>query len=74
MALAFLPAAHITRTFEYLVERANNPELHELINYIRTRWIEHAMFKPECWSVFRQTVRTNNDVEGVYFLITFDVN
>ncbi len=26
--------------------------------------LQHPIFRPEDWSVFRQTIRTNNDVEG----------
>jgi len=30
-------------------------------------WMELTMWPPTAWSVFRQPVRTNNDVEGGYY-------
>ncbi len=40
------------------------PETQELTRYINNTWIDNNTFPPSAWSVFRQTVRTNNDVEG----------
>lgn len=64
LGLPFIPAAHIRPVFEKLQERATTPKLQELADYIETTWIESAMWTPERWSVFGQSVRTNNDVEG----------
>ncbi|KAH3693919.1 hypothetical protein DPMN_081358 [Dreissena polymorpha] len=32
--------------------------------YVDRTWINGNLWRPENWSVFRETVRTNNDVEG----------
>ena len=34
------------------------------VSYIQDTWIESRMWPPTSWSVFGQSVRTNNDVEG----------
>ncbi|XP_071810736.1 uncharacterized protein [Apostichopus japonicus] len=44
--------------------RATTVKIQELVEYIRRQWIEESLWKPPTWSVFRQPVRTNNDVEG----------
>ena len=63
MALPFLPSEHIEEAFSHLAERAT-PPLQPLVDYIRETWIECDVWSPETWSVYRQPVRTNNDVEG----------
>lgn len=35
-----------------------------LVAYIKETWITSRMWPPTSWSVFGQSVRTNNDVEG----------
>jgi len=65
MALPFLPAAHIRPTFDKLRNKANTDPLKEVTSYINRQWIESSVFDIPSWSVFRQTVRTNNDVEGM---------
>ena len=35
-----------------------------LVTYINDTWVESRMWPPTSWSVFGQSVRTNNDVEG----------
>ncbi|XP_052268620.1 uncharacterized protein LOC127869999 [Dreissena polymorpha] len=64
MALPFLPAAHIRETFAALRDRANTPQLDSLVTYMDRQWLQHVLFNPENWSIFRRSVRTNNDVEG----------
>jgi len=32
--------------------------------YVRRQWLRNATFRVEDWSVYKQTIRTNNDVEG----------
>lgn len=65
-ALPFLPATHIRPMFERLVSddvKGNSPSLGSLTEYIRNTWFT-GIFTPESWSVFKEPVRTNNDVEG----------
>ena len=67
MALPFLPAEHISSAFEALFTQAadvGGPVL-KVVDYIKRTWITNQMWRPENWSVFRETVRTNNDVEGI---------
>ena len=35
-----------------------------LLQYVQTNWLENVIWKPKFWSVYKQPVRTNNDVEG----------
>ncbi|KAH3837618.1 hypothetical protein DPMN_111015 [Dreissena polymorpha] len=64
MALQFLPAPHIERAFETLVLRATTDATRLLVAYISRQWVHGGSFEPRDWSVFRQDVRTNNDLEG----------
>ena len=50
--------------FEQLAALATSPVLQALVNYINNTWINSAVWSPENWSIFRKSVRTNNDVEG----------
>ena len=38
--------------------------LEQLADYIQTTWIESTSWPPTAWSAFKETVRTNNDLEG----------
>ncbi len=63
-ALPFLPSEHIQDAFTKLADKASNDALRSLCDYIRTTWINNTVWPTESWSVFNQSVRTNNDVEG----------
>lgn len=39
-------------------------QFNELLLYVQQNWIENVFWVPKCWSVYKQPVRTNNDVEG----------
>ena len=73
MALPFLPARHIRQTFDHLKTKANTPPLQQLVDYMDRQWFQHAVFDVSSWCVFRQAVRTNNDVEGNQFTITLHI-
>ncbi|KAG0721035.1 hypothetical protein GWK47_047272 [Chionoecetes opilio] len=69
LCLPFLPAEQIPETFHHLhslVLPNHSDGLHQLFAYMESTWISsrRAGFTPYQWSVFGQTVRTNNDVEG----------
>lgn len=69
MSLPFLPHEHISPAFEELRLQAITSQIQPLIDltsYIHGTWIAGSVWKPENWSVYRETVRTNNDVEGGY--------
>ena len=71
MALPFLPANHIRETFDALKTRANTDPLMRLVDYIDRQWMSNGVFDVPSWSVYGQSVRTNNDVEGNLFLLSF---
>ena len=57
MALPFLPADVIADEFHTLHTVSDDTRLAQHLQYMERLW-------PTTWSVFRQPVRTNNDVEG----------
>ena len=61
-----------TKAFYSLKPRARLPQLVSLVDYIERQWFRNPVFRVDDWSVFRQTVRTNNDVEGkLTYVYTF---
>ena len=64
MALPFLPRREIRPMFQLLRRQAQTQPLQDLVSYINKQWIESTVFPPKSWSVYRQPVRTNNDLEG----------
>lgn len=73
MALPFLPVNHIVPTFRELQGRATNPQIVAFCSYVERQWIGNPSFPVSSWCVFRQPVRTNNDVEGndnIFFFIS----
>ncbi|XP_053384651.1 uncharacterized protein LOC123549348 [Mercenaria mercenaria] len=66
LSLPYLPSEQIPSAFHQLKQQAlevGGPILH-VTQYVQGTWIEGSMWQPNHWSVFRETVRTNNDVEG----------
>jgi len=63
-ALPFLPPENISSAFSSM--RTNLEELgfSELTDYIHKAWITSKRWSPRTWSIFNQSIRTNNDVEG----------
>ena len=64
MALPFLPHPEIQPMFDLLEEQAQTDRLGRLVQYIRRQWIESEVFTPRNWCVYKEPVRTNNDLEG----------
>ena len=64
MALPFLPAAVIPLALQDVVAANDNPQIAKHLDYVRQTWVDSTVWPPSTWSVFRQPVRTNNDVEG----------
>ena len=64
MALPFIPYRQISRMFLPLEVQAQTEPLENLVAYIRRQWIESTVFLPKNWSVYKQAIRTNNDIEG----------
>lgn len=65
MALPFLPHEHITSTFDHLESRLPAGPIKDLTTYMRETWIS-GFWSPSEWTVFGQSIRTNNDVEGYH--------
>lgn len=70
MALPFLPRRQISPMFLRLQVEAQTEPLQSLVAYIRLQWIESTVFLPNNWSVYRQAVRTNNDIEGWHIALS----
>ena len=64
MALPFLPAEQIPSAFEALKAEVTTPKVTRFMEYVEANWINSTTFTPESWSVFKMSVRCNNDVEG----------
>ena len=56
------------------IETENNSKLQQHSEYVRRNWIESTLWPPTAWSVFRQPIRTNNDVEGWHHRINIKAN
>ena len=68
MALPFLPSADIPSAFDQLALRASSAELKQLVRYIETTWISNTVWTPRNWSIYKTSIRTNNDVEGILII------
>ena len=65
IALPFLPADCISDAFLELEASGNDiVQVATHLQYVRRQWIDSTVWPPSTWSVFRQPIRTNNDVEG----------
>ena len=64
MALPFLPHGQIAHVFNQLLPEATTAPLQEFMEYVQDTWISSNVWPPSCWSVYKEAVRTNNDVEG----------
>ena len=65
MALPFLPEEHIPKTFGHLESHAPVGPCLDLMQYMREKWMS-GLWSPRDWTVFGQSTRTNNDVEGYH--------
>ena len=64
MALPFLPEADIGPVFERLSRQATTAQLQTIMQYISRTWIHNSLWPTSSWSIFSQSIRTNNDIEG----------
>ena len=64
MALPFLPGEKIQRRFKQLQEQATTEGLKKFTSYVADNWVTSNTFPLATWSVYKETVRTNNDLEG----------
>jgi len=64
LALPLLPPEHMIQAFVALTINIVDERTLKLIDYIRSTWLENATWSVLDLSVFKQTIRTNNDLEG----------
>ena len=64
MALPFLPEEDIHQMFERLRPEVSTVLLCEFVDYVSTNWINSRTRPSSCWSVFMQSVSTNDDIKG----------
>ena len=65
MALPFLPHEKIHQMFQQLQQEALGTTTYDvLLDYVEATWLRSSIWSVAEWSVFFQTTRTNNDVEG----------
>jgi hypothetical protein len=64
---------HIITAFEGLERQAADigGPLQQLTTYMRRTWIDGSIWRVDNWCLFRETIRTNNDVEGNLTFIHF---
>lgn len=69
LALPFIPAWEIPDQFAKIETKANSfcQKLAAVVEYVRSTWIDSSLWMPTAWSVYKQPVRTNNDVEGWHY-------
>ena len=63
MALPFLPEREIQPMFETLHNEVSGTLL-EFADYVSSTWISGSTWKPTDWTCYKQSIRTNNDIEG----------
>ncbi|MPC52953.1 Nucleoprotein TPR [Portunus trituberculatus] len=63
MALPFLPEADIGPVFERLSRQATTAQLQTIMQYISRTWIHNSLWPTSSWSIFNQSILTNNDIE-----------
>lgn len=64
LALPLLPHEHIRPAFDQLAAGIQNPRLVVILDYIRDTWINSNTWPIPSWCVFRESIRTNNDLES----------
>jgi len=66
MSLHLLPPDEIVGAFNHLHAKVKKGKLLSLCAYIKETWIESDLWDPWAWSVFMESIRTNNTVEGFH--------
>jgi len=62
MALICLPDEQIPQMLQQLEYRASTACLQNFMNYVKETWIKSHKWSHACWSVYKQAMRTNNDM------------
>jgi len=64
LSLPYLPDSEIASAFRRTWRHNSDQCLEPLFEYVERQWIAGEQWPPSAWTVYRATVRTNNDVEG----------
>jgi len=64
LSLRFLPAAHFARAVDYRAEKATPRQPECWWRMYADSGSAVQLSGDEDWSVYKQTIRTNNDIEG----------
>ena len=64
LALPLLPAEHMIPAFQGLTGNILDETTLKLVSYVQSTWLQNATWSVFDISVFKQTIRTNNDLEG----------
>jgi len=43
---------------------SNDSRVTQLVDYVNTTWMSNTSWTPASWCIYRESVCTNNDVEG----------
>ena len=46
----------------------NPPDQPQLVNYNKQQWIKIMVFPPKNWGIYKQAIRTNNNIVGATML------
>jgi hypothetical protein len=75
MSLHLLRHSKIRKAFIMLsreMKKLENQQLNKWCNYIEKQWINFSFYPPKLWSVYMQSVRSNNHAEGWHRRINED--
>ena len=59
-----IPASRTDRASMQSLQALANKDKQHHVHYLERTWIRSSVWTPRYWSVYRQSIRTNNDVEG----------
>ena len=76
LALPYLPSDHMQPAFNQLVQTtfSASAAIKLLVTYLTNTWFNNRVWTVQQWSVYRQSVRTNNDVEGMILFVFVCLN
>jgi len=76
LALPYLPSDHMQPAFNQLVQTTASASaaIKQLMTYLTNTWFNNRVWTVQQWSVYRQSVRTNNDVEGMILFVFVCLN
>ena len=67
LSLPFLSESAITQAFQDIKDRVETVQSKSLIGYVESTWIDSTLWPLAMWSVYKSSVRTDNDCESWHF-------